>query len=284
MKTTLRTLAAAAVSLLMVLGLGSPAHAALTYFYATGQWGWSSGAVPTSGSANIGIWKPTLTAGDFHSLAELAVTSADGQQVVEVGWTVDPALNPNSEPHLFVYWWKNGNPCGYNGAAAPAGCGSVASPWVDYAATSLDVGDELTESTSGVSVSTLKVGIVYSTTDCGSAPNGWWVTAYYSGAAAQYIGCYKDTNWSGTSPAFTDVHQVKAFGEVAANVAGPTTQMGSGVCPAATPVDLTTAKIGSVQTNLGLLSLSFSATDTTKYNKVNVSGSTFYYGGDGSCP
>src|SRR4029453_8268692 len=39
-------------------------------------------------AAAVTIGRPKLDQNDWHSLAELAVQSADGQQVVEVGWTV----------------------------------------------------------------------------------------------------------------------------------------------------------------------------------------------------
>jgi len=49
-----------------------------------------------------------------HSLAELAVESAALSQVVEVGWIVDPILNRDGRPHLFVHYWVNGVAGGYN--------------------------------------------------------------------------------------------------------------------------------------------------------------------------
>lgn len=283
----LKKLIASAIATVALLAASAlPAQAALTYFYSKGYWVYSSGTVPTTSAANITIWKPTITSGDFHSLGQIAIQSDDQQQAVEVGWTVNPALNGDNEPHVFVHWYKDGVACGYNGAAAPAGCGSVASPWVDNAAnTDLNAGSELTESIAGsnATITTLKVGIDYSTTDCGAAPNGWWVRAYYSTGTAQYLGCFKDTNWTGTSPTFNNLHVLQAYGEVAANVSSPTTLMGSGVCPAAVPVFNTTAFIGSVQADSTNRTLTMSSTDSTKYKHVGVSASSFYYGGDGSC-
>lgn len=266
-----------------VVAFAPPAHAALQYYYATGQWGWSSGSVPVSAAANITVWKPSLAVADYHTLAALAVTSANEKSNVEVGWTVDPILNGNSEPHLYIHWYRDvagvKTGCGYNGQT-PNSCG-ITNPWVDNpAAGVLNAGDELTESTSGGTTITLKVGIDYNSTDCGAAPNGWWVRAWYSTGTSAYIGCYKDTNWSGVSPTFTDIHQVKTYGEAAVNSASSSTQMGSGVCPAAVPVFNTTAFIGSVQTNLGLTTLTYSNTDPTHFKYKDVSTSSFYYGGD----
>ena len=56
-----------------------------------------------------------MATGDFHSLAELAVLSSDGQQIVEVGWTVDRGLNGDDDPHLFVFHWVDGVGTCYNG-------------------------------------------------------------------------------------------------------------------------------------------------------------------------
>lgn len=50
-----------------------------------------------------------------HSLMELAVSSHDAKQVVEIGWTVDPSMYGNSKPHLFVARWTDGKPACYNG-------------------------------------------------------------------------------------------------------------------------------------------------------------------------
>lgn len=277
------SLMAGLLAVVAMLSNASPVQAALSYMYASGTWAYSAGTVPHQASANLTIWKPTVTAGDFHSVSQIAVQSQNSNQIVEVGWNVDNALYGDNEPHVFVHYWKDGFDCGYNGVATPANCGSIAAPWVDNAAVSMDAGDELTESISGGTVTTLKVGIDYSTTDCGGAPNGWWVRAWYSTGTAQYIGCYKDTNWSGVSPTFNNFHLYQAFGEVAVNVANPTTLMGSGVCPAAVPVFNTTAFIGSVSTNLGLTTLSFNSTHPTKYKHQSISSSSFYMGGDGSC-
>jgi hypothetical protein len=61
------------------------------------------------------VSRPALAAGDFHSLGEMAAESADGRNIVEVGWTVDRGLFGDSEPHLFVFHWVNGAPTCYNG-------------------------------------------------------------------------------------------------------------------------------------------------------------------------
>lgn len=45
--------------------------------------------------------RPYLAPGDYHSLAELAVQTADFRQTIEVGWTVDRGLDGDDLPHLF---------------------------------------------------------------------------------------------------------------------------------------------------------------------------------------
>src|SRR4051794_35872590 len=65
-------------------------------------------------SANLVIGRPYLDKADWHTLSEIAVQSADGQQTIEVGWTVDRAVNGDEDPHLFVFSWVDGVPSCYN--------------------------------------------------------------------------------------------------------------------------------------------------------------------------
>src|SRR5204863_2851819 len=58
---------------------------------------------------------PALGAGDYHSLAEIAVESADAKQIVEIGWTVDAGVNGDLQPHVFSYHWVDGQTTCYNG-------------------------------------------------------------------------------------------------------------------------------------------------------------------------
>jgi hypothetical protein len=124
----------------------TPTDAKVFYYYNLG----AQLAVTDGVFANVTIAKPKLGDGDYHSLAELAAQSADGKQIVEVGWTVDPLVNGDSNAHLFVYHWVNGSSSCYNG------CG-----WEQYSKT-VKPGDTLSD---GV---TKKFGIQYS----GGA---WWI-------------------------------------------------------------------------------------------------------------
>jgi hypothetical protein len=230
---------------------GGVSPLSLTYLYAGAN---QSSLTETSVVANVGVANPTLSAGDFHTLGEVAVTSADQQQVVEVGWTRDPNTFADSKPRLFVYHWVNGVPTCYNG------CG-----WVAYSGASIAVGADLTSA-----VGTEKsFGIIYS-------GGNWWVL--YNGG---YIGYFPGTLW--TSPTFTTINQVKLFGEVAANSAAPCTDMGNGnlaSSASATRFYATTYSSGSGGVNLSTFN-----TNPSYYSAALVSPSvrTFRWGGPGAC-
>jgi hypothetical protein len=225
---------------------------ALTYFYNGGR----QTITGTGASANLTIHTPSLdtTAGDFHTLTEIAVQSANSQQIVEVGWTIDPAVNGNSNPHLFVYNWVNGSPGCYNG------CG-----WVDNGSNSFDAGDALTSGT------TKRFGILYS----GTSPNGqWWV--HYDGA---FVGYFPETDW-GAAFNQSGLHQL--FGEVAANSAAPCTDNGNalyGSNPSAAVIGSTSIE-GVLNANVNLTAFE---DDPTMYDVNKLSGRTLQYGGPGDC-
>ena len=58
--------------------------------------------------------EPALAATASHSLVELAVSSADGRHIVEIGVTVDDGVNGDVVPHLFAFHWVSGAPTCYN--------------------------------------------------------------------------------------------------------------------------------------------------------------------------
>lgn len=140
--------------------------------------------------------QPTVGVNDLHSLTEMAVESADGQQIVEVGWVVAEAVNGDSAPHLFVYHWVNGIPTCYNG------CGFVAS----------NVGMQ-----AGGAVTVGRYGLFKIL----HANHRW--TIMYDGLS---VGYFPDSIWGGT---FTNFGLVQVFGEVAASqTQPPKTEMGNG--------------------------------------------------------
>lgn len=69
----------------------------------------------TGAFAFLNVATPELAKADHHTLAEIAVRTLDGRQVVEVGWNVDRNVNGDTHPRLFVYHWVDGVPKCYNG-------------------------------------------------------------------------------------------------------------------------------------------------------------------------
>jgi Neprosin len=207
----------------------------------------SQTAVTDGAYANLTINKPTLDTSDYHSLSEVAVQSADGTQVVEVGWTVDRVVNGDADPHLFVYHWVNGQPACYNG------CG-----FVQYSE-NVSPGDTLPQDT------TKRVGIQYYS-------GAWWI-AYDT----EWVGYFPGSLWSNN---FTQSGMVQFFGEVAASTSSPCTDMGNGLDGA---TDSSSARIGSVSFINGPTVDLNVYTTSNHYDVSKRSGRTFRYGGSGAC-
>lgn len=133
---------------------------------------------------NMLIAKPKLTVArtSDHSLQELSLQSADRKQTVEIGWTVDPGLNGDDKPHLFVFHWIDGKPTCYNG------CGFVqmhGGPQPGMTLTPRATADFSMEYTGG----------------------SWWL--YYNSKA---VGHFPGTLWQNR---FSSAQIITAFGEVA---------------------------------------------------------------------
>jgi hypothetical protein len=218
--------------------------ATANYFYNVG-----SQAAETDGFYdNVTIAKPTLGTADYHTLAELASQSADGKQIVEVGWTVDRALNGDDDPHLFVYHWVNRVTSCYNG------CG-----WVQVSK-SVKPGDTL-------AVGAKKFGLQYS----GGA---WWVSF-----DSEFIGYFPASLWTAVDIAFSRAGLIQVFGEVASTTTKPCSQMGNGVLG----TDKTAAAMGSA-TYVNGPSVALNVSTTADFYAVNrLSDRTFQYGGPGAC-
>lgn len=150
----------------------------------------------TGASVTLSQPQPKLGSKDIHSLAELAVESADGKQIVEIGWTVDPGVNSDSSPHLFVYHWVNGQSTCYNG------CGFISTSKADHAGGAVKVG----------------VGGTYAI----QYKNNQW-QLIYNGVQ---IGYFPGYIWNGL---FDHFGLVQVFGEVASSSQTPQAQMGNGV-------------------------------------------------------
>jgi hypothetical protein len=221
---------------------------ATNYFYNVG----SQSAVTDGFYASVTIAKPVLGAADSHSLAELAVQSADGRQIVEVGWTVDPAVNGDANPHLFVYHWVNGAETCYNA------CGFVQVSTTVRPGATLPVG------------SAKPFGIQFS-------DNAWWIS-YDS----EFIGYFPVTLWTGAGVAsFSKSGLLQVFGEVASSSTAPCADMGNGLLG----TNAGAATLGSITyTNGPTVTLNIRAEPAVAYYVVNASSTrTFQYGGPGAC-
>jgi hypothetical protein len=218
-----------------------PGQTKVSYFYSSAyQFAQTDGSY-----ANLVISKPKLADDDYHTLAEIAVQSADGRQIVEVGWSVDRAVNGDDDPHLFVYHWVDRQESCYNG------CG-----FVNYSKTAWP-GMTLPE---GVSK---RFGIQYF--------NGAWWIAYDS----EWIGYYPVDLWDGT---FTRSGLIQWFGEVAASSSEPCTWMGNGL----KGEDPSAARVGSVSLLAGPDPVIELKAKSPYYTAYRASDRTMRYGGSGA--
>ncbi|MBV9484934.1 MAG: neprosin family prolyl endopeptidase [Frankiaceae bacterium] len=205
-------------------------------------------ATASGAAAEFVVADPAVPAPDLHSLAELSVESADGRQIVEVGWTVDPGQFGDTLPHLFVYHWVDGQPSCYNA------CGFVPSG-LDPAP-----GAPLTPGT----VHTFKVN---------HAGGRWQVIN--NGIR---VGYFPDTLWS-TTP-FTSIGLTQWFGEVAATASPPCAQMGNGLLAA----DPSAAAIRHLRLFNGpTVDTAPVQTDPSYYTGKRTAPNGMRFGGPGGC-
>ncbi len=196
------------------------------------------------------IAKPVVAAGG-HSLAELAVSSPDSQQVVEIGWSVDRGVNGDDDPHLFVFHWINGQPTCYNG------CGFVP----------LDV--------PGVAAG-MKLPVTSTPVQFAIYHHG---AAWFVGYNGHLFGSFPDSEWNNT---FKLTGIVQWFGEVNTSTDNPTpcTQMGNGE-PASSP---TAARIERMGFWPSRVTPAFSASQTNgDLYTVLPSSAGIRFGGPGAC-
>jgi hypothetical protein len=194
---------------------------------------------------------PSGVPADGHSLQELSLQTSGGTTVsdtIEIGWTVDPEVNGDYQPHLFVFHWINGKPTCYNG------CGFV------QVSSTVRAGMALKPGTTGAFALRYYAG-------------NWW--ASYNGV---YFGYFPGSEWSG---AFTSAQVVSAFGEVAADSAPSCTQMGDGIFGSQRGA----SSISDYQLygSSDRPALTVTATDPGSYNFGAVTGTSFTLGGPGSC-
>lgn len=158
-------------------------------------------AAATGASVSITQADPTIGSNDIHSLAEMAIESIDGQQIIEVGWTVAEDVNGDSLPHLFTFHWVNGVGTCYN-----LGCGFVPS-----ARAKVPTGGRVAIGKTG----TFRMAYA----------KGKWVVTY----DGSEVGYFPESLWTNMGVHFSTVALVQVFGEVAGSeTTDPATQMGNG--------------------------------------------------------
>jgi hypothetical protein len=235
-----------------------------SYRYAGGRQVFSAAPFPTAVYGNVAIKKPySEQPGNYHTLAEIAVQDqiTSTNQVVEVGFNVDPTVNGGSlEPHIFVFHWVNGVPTCYNGCN-----------WVDYGPNTVDAGDNIGVGGLNWTGTAKQMGIQYFNGD-------WWVSV-----GGGWIGYFPGTEWSAASPpaTFVNAGAAQLFGETVNDIPGnDCSDMGSGThgTAGAPPA----AYFGSVAYLTGpAVSMTTFATHPTMYSAQSASARTFYYGGPG---
>jgi hypothetical protein len=235
--------------------IGLPPHdvslAGAPHFFYAGAYDFGTAA---GASALMTIRRPTVAAADDHSLAELAVQSADQRQAIEVGWTVDPKQFGDSEPHLFVFHWVDGVRTCYNG------CGFV--PFGQAR-----VGMILPVDATQLWPFTIR-----------HDPGSWSI---YFGLSA--VGYFPDSLWGGR---FTQIGLVQAFGEVSASSTTPCTDMGSGAFPTAN----SGARISSIRflgaqpgSAVPAVDITTNVTHPNYYKAIKTGAGSIRYGGPGAC-
>ena len=184
-----------------------------------------------------------------HSLMELAVESLDTHQIVEVGWTVDPGLNGDALPHLFVFHWVNGAPTCYNG------CGFVQVSSAVHPGGTVRPGESQSYAIA-------------------HADGKWWVE--YAGT---WFGYFPDSLWNG---AYTKAGFSQPFGEVATKGPNSCTMMGNGIY-GTQPGSATVSRFNLVNPAVPVPALEPLVTDPAHYNQGNLSSAAFRLGGPGAC-
>ncbi len=226
----------------------------------------------------------------YHSLMELAaiksiVPSTGGaaqRNIVEIGWTVDRALNGGSvQPHLFVFAWKNGTGLGYNAAGG----------FVDNGTCSVNAGDNVS-----VDVGTQRSFILQYKTLATATVEGWW--AWYGNSAFTtgcWVGHWPATIWTTGSPTvtgFTGPDEAQWFGEAVVDSLTGTqcTDMGDGtfgstwtapISQASDPAWVSSARLTNLATLTSPTLVPFQS-HASAYDASAFSATTVLMGGPGN--
>ena len=238
-------------------GLGAVAFApaAVAKYYYSGAYQF---VISPGTSAFITQHLPWLLPSDYHSLAEMAVQSADTRQIVEVGWTVDREVNGDDNPHLFVYHWVDGAGTCYNG------CG-----WVQASPTRFPGMRLAYDGTAFQYMIQYREG-------------NWWI-----GYLGEWIGYFPGSLWNGI---YTQSGLIQWFGELAA-AAGTTLPLSSiGNYYPGTSGNPNTAQMSQISFfdsagGLQPATVLFRNTDNALYSAgAGSSLDGFSYGGHGGAP
>jgi len=213
------------------------------------------------------VARPKVGSRDYHSLSEIALRTdvgvtprANGKDAedIELGWTVDPQLFHDNEPHLFVFPTKDGvqDPKCYNNSA----CGFVQLPGTIKAGAVLPVGEAH------------RFGIYHS-----DQKAQWQV--YYDGIEFGYM---PDSYWK--TAAFKRVAAIAIYGEVMANDVAPRpcTQMGDGGLGAADKDAITQPSYRSPDRQVRALALMPFTNPQTAFYAAQLTANGIHFGGPGA--
>ncbi len=215
------------------------------------------------------------TSAEAHSLGEIAAISANGQDIIEAGYTSNCALTGGAcNPHLFVSRWVGGSWGGYDGWSGYSG------GWVDYA-------PNTTYGAASNLFSRIGTAFVFQIEATATA---WWVKAGPTGSQ-DWIGYYPKTLWTGASPSITfdDFDQADVFWEIVSNTDSTHCgDMGNGYLPSGASPAYFNAVQRQVSGSWASASMTAyngedgigSVAPTTHYNS-SVSGSNVTGGGPG---
>jgi hypothetical protein len=196
------------------------------------------------------VLSPTVQDGDLHSLAELAVLSADHRQVIEIGWRI---YRPqDQQPRLFIFHWIDGKGTCYN-----TGCG-----FVQNGTTTVRPGMVLAPSSRPV-----QFAIRY-------FQGNWWY-----GYDGSWFGYLPGSLWKG---GYTRMGMVQIYGEVVSTTARPCTDMGNGNTGTSTLAAAMTG-VGYYDGSSAVLLARASWDDRRQYDSRMIAPDGFRYGGPGSC-
>jgi len=214
---------------------GAPDYAH-TYIFATGNnftsteaalsvW---TPAIPLSDTADHSLEQTWTTAGENNS-SKVAQCTTNCRQTIEAGWTVDPGLNSDVNPHLFVYSTPDGYWTGCYNGSIPGNLSKITTcpAWIGFPFSTYPPGITLASSTPGINgIQQIFVWVgrcsVYH--EC---ENGWEVRVSDDLDGSHYVGVgyYPDSDFGGNFPSAANF---AAGGEVFDQTGTFVIPMGSG--------------------------------------------------------